>query len=272
MKTMRGSLVFLFVFVLIFLPAVGLAQKEPQLAPEQQREFLLNARVISAVRLGDGVTHSYRLTLSDGELTHDAHFESINESQIFQELKGSDEINLVNSYRYNIAAYELAGLIGLDDMLPVTVERKWRGNTGSLSWWLPVQMDAGEGLKHNIRPPDIEAWNRSMYKVRVFAELIYDTNRSNPENILIGHDWKLYMVDFTRAFRPYDDFRNPKNLVRCSRELLDNLRKLNAAELQARAGKYLTKMEIGGIMQRRDKIVDHIEKLIEEKGEDTVLY
>ena len=26
-------------------------------------------------------------------------------------------------------------------MLPVTVERKWGGNWGALSWWLPVKMD-----------------------------------------------------------------------------------------------------------------------------------
>ena len=29
----------------------------------------------------------------------------------------------------------------MDDMLPVYVERKWEGKTGSLSWWLPVKMD-----------------------------------------------------------------------------------------------------------------------------------
>jgi hypothetical protein len=32
-------------------------------------------------------------------------------------------------------------VIGFDDMLPVYVERKWQGKTGSLSWCLPVTID-----------------------------------------------------------------------------------------------------------------------------------
>jgi hypothetical protein len=28
-------------------------------------------------------------------------------------------------------------LLGLEDMLPVCVERSWQGKPGSLSWWLP---------------------------------------------------------------------------------------------------------------------------------------
>ena len=37
------------------------------------------------------------------------------------------ELDFVDSYKYNIAAYELAELLGMDDMLPVYVERKWQG-------------------------------------------------------------------------------------------------------------------------------------------------
>ena len=57
---------------------------------------------------------------------------------------GRVEMNFVDSYKYNIAAYALAELVGLDDMLPVYVERSWKGNPGSLSWWLPVKMDEAE--------------------------------------------------------------------------------------------------------------------------------
>ena len=34
------------------------------------------------------------------------------------------------------AAFGLAELLGLDDMMPVTVERRWNGKRGALSWWL----------------------------------------------------------------------------------------------------------------------------------------
>jgi hypothetical protein len=159
----------------------------------------------------------------------------------------------------------------MEDMLPVTVLRRWNGKAGSLSWWLSVQMDERERMQKEIEPPDQEAWNHSMLKQRVFAELIYDTDR-NLENVLIGKDWKLYIIDFTRAFRLYHSIKNPQNLVRCDRELLEKLRTLDSSELAARTKGYLNGPEVQGIMKRRDLILAHFEKLIAEKGEHAILY
>ena len=117
-------------------------------------------------------------------------------------------MNFVDSYKYNIAAYELAELLGMDDMLPVYVERKWKGDTGSLSWWLPVKMDELERLKQKLEPPDPDAWNNQMYKIRVFDQLVYDSD-PNLTNVLIGEDWKIWRVDFTRAFRLNTELEKP---------------------------------------------------------------
>jgi hypothetical protein len=256
----------------MFLSTVCIAQEEPQLTKGQKREFLLTAEVIRYRQSSKGITNPYQLTLSDGKVTHDASFQSINERRSWKELSRGGEANFVDSYLYNLAAYELSKLVGLEDMLPVTVERKWRGRTGSLTWWLPVQMSIGEKEDNNIHAPDLLAWNSAMYKVRVFTQLIYDTDRSNPNNILIGKDWEVYMIDFSRAFRLYHDLRNPEDLVYCCRELLEKLRALDAEEVEAKLGKYLNDMEVEGIMKRRDKIVDYFEKRIAEKGEGAVLY
>ena len=272
MRTNRSSLTPLLAFVLIMLPGFCPAQEEPRLTEEQQREFLLNAKVIRYKQMNEGITRSYRLTLSDGKITHDAHFQSINERRSYKELDRGGEVNFVDSYLYNIAAYELAKLIDLDDMLPVTVKRNWQGKTGAVAWWLPVRMNEGQRRDRKISPPDLEAWNNSMYKVRVFAELIYDTDRSNPGNVLIGNNWELYMVDFTRAFRLHHDLRRPQDLVRCSRKLMEKLRALDGQELAAKLGKYLNNLELEGIIRRRDKIVAHFDKLITDKGEYAVLY
>jgi hypothetical protein len=272
MQTNRVYLAFLLAFILIVLPIFSLAQEEPQLTAEQQREFLLSAKVIQSKQLSKGITNSYRLTLSDGVITHDAHFQSINERRSYKQFDSGGESNFVDSYLYNIAAYELAGLIGLDDMLPVTVERKWQGKMGAVAWWLPTQMSLGEKQKNKISPPDLEAWNNSMYKLRVFTQLIHDTDRSNPGNVLIGNKWEVYMIDFTRAFRLYYDLKNPQDLVRCSRELLEKLRALNRDVLAAKVGNHLTGLEMDGVMKRREKIVALFEKLIAEKGEAAVLY
>jgi hypothetical protein len=272
MRTSRALRILLLGSALIFLPAGFCAQEEPQLTPEQQREFLLNAKVIRYEQLNKGITRSYRLTLSDGKVTHYAHFQWVNEREPYKQLERGSEINFVDSYLYNIAAYELAKLIGLDDMLPVTVKRKWQGKPGAMAWWLSTKMSIGEKEDKKISPPDVEAYNKFMYKIRVFSELIYDTDRSNPGNIQIGPGWELYMVDFTRAFRLYHDLKNSRNLVRCSRGLLEKLRALDGKVLAARLGEYLTKLELQGIMKRRDKIVAYFDKLIAEQGETAILY
>jgi hypothetical protein len=118
-----------------------------------------------------GVTHTWRLRLTDGTLTHDAHFQPIDERKSEMKLASGTELNFVDSYKYNIAAYALPELLGMDDMVPIYVERKWNGTSGSMSWWLPWKMDEAERHKQKLTPPDPDAWNNQMYKIRVFHQL-----------------------------------------------------------------------------------------------------
>lgn len=248
------------------------ALQESQLSEDQTRQFLLTAKVIRSKIAKKGITNTLRLTLSDGNITHDASFQSIDEHKSkFEGADGTLEINFVDSYKYNIAAYELAKLIGLGDMVPLTVLRRYGGKDGSLSWWLPVVLDELERQRKKVSPPDVEAYNRQMHKQRVFAELVYDTDR-NLTNIVFSEEWHLWMIDFGRAFRLYHDLKNPKNLEKCDRQLLENLRKLDEKELTAKTKGLLTKLEVQGVMARRDKIVKLFEQLIVQKGEKEVLY
>jgi hypothetical protein len=243
-----------------------------KLTEEQKRDFLLNAKIVRGSRIGKGITNPFRLTLSDGSMVHDASFQSVDIYKPYEKFaNGTTETNFRDSYKYNLAAFELAKLLGLDDMIPVTVERKWEGKRGAVSWWLPTLMTLGDKQKKKAVPPNMEAWNKSMYKVRVFTELVYDTDRSNPGNILIGNNWELYMIDFTRAFRLYTTLAEPKNLVLCDRQLLQRLRQLDAGELEQKTKDWLGSMEIKGVMARRDKIVALFEAFIAEKGESQVL-
>jgi hypothetical protein len=242
------------------------------LTKDQIKEFLLTAKIVNAKESGKGVTHPLRLTLSDGKITHEASFQGIDEHKSTVQLaSGRTEMNFVDSYKYNIAAYTLAELLGIDDMLPVYVERKYKGDPGSLSWWLPVKMDEADRVKQKIPVPDTDAWNNQMYRVRVFDQLVYDTD-DNLTNVLIGEDWKIWRIDFTRAFRTNKDLRTPGNLVRCDRHLLEKLKALDGDQLAARTKHYLTKDEVKAVMARRDKIVARFQQLVSEKGEADVLY
>ena len=270
--TKRVQLMALSLLLCLAFATSARAVQKPQLTEDEMRQFLLTAKVIKDKRAPKGITGVRRLTLSDGKITHEASFQTIDEFKNRYEAPGRPvEINFRDSYKYHIAAYELAKLLGLGDMMPITVARKWVGKSGALSWWLPMQMDELERIKRKIEPPDVEAWNRQMHKMRVFAELVYDTDR-NLGNVLISPEWHLSMIDFSRAFRTHHDLREPKNLVKCDRQLLQHLRLLDEKELTARIKDYLTKMEIQGVMARRDKIVQYFEQLIAKKGEQEVLY
>jgi len=244
---------------------------EPTLTKEQITQFLLTAKVVKSERSKKGITEPWKLTLTDGTITHDASFQTIDEHKPSMQLASGTELNFVDSYKYNIAAYQLAELLGLDDMVPVYVERKWRGDTGSLSWWLPVKMDEVERHKQGLTAPDVDAWNNQMYKVRVLDQLVYD-NDPNLTNVLISADWKIWRVDFSRAFRLSKDLRNPGDLTRCDRHLFDKLKALDGNQLAEKTKHYLTKDEVKALMARRDKIVAQFQKLIAEKGENEVLY
>ena len=113
----------------LIFPAGSQAQSPP--STTRIEEFLKTADVVRADPVGKGVTDTWRLTLKDGEITHDASFQSVDERAPAKDLGGGrTEVNFVDSYRYNIAAYRLARLLGLDDMVPASVERKWRTKTG----------------------------------------------------------------------------------------------------------------------------------------------
>jgi hypothetical protein len=122
-----------------------------------------------------------------------------------------------------------------------------------------------------LTPPDPDAWNNQMYKIRVFDQLVSDTD-ANLTNVLIGDNWQIWRVDFTRAFRLETKVKNPGDLVRCDRHLFEKLKALDGNELQAKTKGYLTKDEAKAVMARRDQIVAQFQSMIAQKGEGEVLY
>lgn len=260
------------VAIVVFVGSLCLGAQEAALTKEQMQEFLLTAKIIDSHEIAKGVTHPWRLTLTDGTIKHDAHFQAVNERKpSISFATGGGEVNFVDSYMYNLAAYRLAELLELDSMMPVTVERKWKGNSGALTWWVTAKWEEGQRLKLKIQPPNPSAWNNQMFRMRVFAQLVYDTDR-NLGNVLITEDWKLWMVDFTRGFRLYKQIRSPGDLQRCDRKLLDNLRALTLDQVTAHTKPFLTKPEIEAVMARRDLLLKHFDALIAAKGEASVLY
>ena len=248
------------------------AAPQQALTRDQMAQFLKTAKVIGHKGISKGVTSPARLTLSDGTLTHDAAFSRVNEHKpIMQFPGGRTELDFVDSYKYTLAANAIGELLGIEDMFPVTVEREWDHDMGALSWWLDTMMEEGDRLKKQINPPDAESWAKQQYTMRVFTQLVDDTDR-NVGNILIDQDWKIHLIDFTRAFRRPHELRAPQLLQRCDKNMLAKLRDLKVEDVKARISKWVPPREIESMMARRDALVALYDKLIAERGEARVLF
>jgi hypothetical protein len=228
-------------------------------------QFLLHAKVIKTRGAGKGVTASIRATMTDGVLTHDAHIQTIDESK--REFRGTQgtELNFRDSWAFNVAAYRINRLIGLN-LVPVSVSRRWKTSDAAYTWWIDdVAMDEAERLKKKLSPPNPLVWNEQMQLVRLFDQLIANIDR-NLGNLIITKDWNVWAIDHTRAFRTQPTLKNPGNIARCDRQVLERLKQLDRATLKTEVGGFLQNYEIDALLKRRDAIVD----LIEQRGPNAV--
>ena len=263
--------------VLALAPSGSAARSQNPAAPPQSvaqvfasraeiEEFLLKGRIVKAKGTGLGITNPLKLTLDDGRVQHYAVFKSVDERKPgVTQLSGSTEIDFKDSWMFEVAAYELDKLLGLD-MVPVTVERTYRGQRGSLQFWIDNCIMESDRLKRKLNPPDPTSWKQQIFKVRVFDNLVYNIDR-NLGNLLISPDWKLYMIDHSRTFKNVNSLKSPKDLTYFSRSLMDALQKLDEPTLKARCEKYLSSFEIKTMLQRRDKIVQLYKRRVAQQGE-----
>jgi hypothetical protein len=97
--------------------------------------------------------------------------------------------------------------------------------------------------------------------MHVYDQLMFNTD-SNATNLLIDTQWRVWMIDHTRAFRTMKTLQDPKMLANCDRGLLEKMKALDKVSLQKEMKNYLTGPEIQGLLARRDVIV----KFFESKG------
>lgn len=231
---------------------------------QAKEEFLRSAKIVKTYGVSKGVTGTERVTLSDGTFSHDASVQRIDEAKAkFEGGMGGAEINFRDSYKYNIAAWKLAVMLGIDDMVPPSVERSYKGSSAAFTWWVDdVMMDEADRKKKKEEAPDKTAWNQELFVMHVFDQLIHNMDR-NLGNMLIDKKWHLWMIDHTRAFRLFRQVKDPKLLQKCDRALLAKMKSLTEANMRETMGNYLTREEVRGLIGRRDMIV----KTFTAKGE-----
>ncbi len=242
----------------------------PFKSDEEVMEFMRMARVVSVREIGKGITRPEVVMLEKEGIQMRAHFQSHDERQDVAKLTTGTEIGFRDTYLFNIAAYKLGVMLGLDN-IPPSIRRKVKGKSGSLRPWVEKTMTDKQRQAQKIVAPDVLRWNRQMYRMRLFDELIANTDR-NQGNILIDEEWKVWMIDHTRAFRRGNKLMRPERIRQFDRKLWDKILVLDEKEVKTRLKKWLSGSEIKAIFKRRDELARHIQKLVDERGEAQIFY
>jgi hypothetical protein len=240
---------------------------------EAAETFLRTAEVAKKKALGSGITHSEQYTLTDGTQTHKAVWKTVNYFARGLSTYGGDVtiLDAEDSYRFEIAAYELDKLLGLD-LVPPAVERTFDRKKGSLQLWVEGAMTEADRKKKGLSPPDVEAWNRQIHKVRLLRQLTDDWDAQNITNVLLDPSFRVYAIDFSRSFTTYGWVRDEKELERFSRSALEALKRLDQATLEARLGAWIRPPQVRALLKRRDQIVAIAARRAAEEGEAAVFY
>lgn len=245
---------------------------------ERWVSFLQTAKIGESTQMGgaDAVTNPWKLGLSKDGVTRFGLWKDIDSTE-----------DKPDRWRYDVAAYRIDVLLGLD-MVPPTAERRFQGRPGSIQLW----MDGTETLKARMTrgagvPGAGEDWNRKAYVQRAFDSLIANDDR-NANNILVDAEGRMMLIDHSRAFRTVKPFaerlvfgagglmRNPDGspypFLKLPRAFVDRLKALDAKTVKTAVKASLTAKEIEALLKRRDLILEEVEALVREKGEAEVLY
>jgi hypothetical protein len=246
----------------------------------QWEEFLKTAEIAKYEPIGEGVTAPWKLYLKNGDVEKKAAWKNID-----QDLGGGAR----DSWKYEIAAYRMDKLIGLN-MVPPAVEREFREKTGDLSLWADNKYSLLKIMDEGIKIPESaqKHFDDMKYVYRLWCCLIANDDPTQ-QNILYTEDWRMILIDHSRAFRSNKEYTErlvfgingikktqadgkPFLIRRVPRVLFDKIKALDFASIKQAVGPYLTDKEIESIIARKKLILDEIAEMIKQYGEDKVLY
>ncbi len=243
----------------------------PFAADEDIEELLRTADVIERQELPIGVTDPQLLTLEKDGIKVHAVFRYVDTVHSNVRMAdGRTRTNLKDSCHFETAAYALSSHLGLD-VVPPVITRRIGTDNGTLQIWLYDALMEGERAEQGLRPPDGMAWRRQVQQMYAFDALIGNDDRTQ-QNILIDQDFKIWLIDHTRAFYRYADMANLEKVNYVERGFWEGLQSLDETAATEVLGEYLTSSEIAVLLERRDRVVEHIQGLVDERGEGAVIF
>lgn len=249
--------------VLIWTPATPMAQGPAGAAESalgakiwvgrhaEMEEALTAAEIDRCEQIGLGVTAPLRCWLSPGQPV---------ESFAWKKVHGR-HLGFWDSYRAEIAAYELDKLLDLD-MVPPTVEKRVRGDLGGAMLWVaPATM---WNIEEPISGPNPAGWARQIVRMKMFDNLIGNTDR-NQGNLLVDPAHNLILIDHSRGFTA--GRRLVARMNRVDPELWERMQALTLEKLEPVLRPWIGRGQIRDILRRRDQMQKEVDRLVAERGD-----
>ena len=275
----RKTFLTVFIFILASQGYVVNGQFTPaEIAQRQEiEEFLKTAEIVSSADIPEGVTKPTRIYLKKGD---------VERSGAWKNPKGMQK-GYLEGWQYEIAAYEIDKLLELN-LIPPTVEREFKGKSGSLQFWVESEFSELAVFEQKIGIPRSKFYKKEnmKYITRAFDSLIGNDDRTQ-QNILYTKDWRMILIDHSRSFRSSKKYTKklmygakglkkvgdrPMLFRRLPRAFVEKVKALNYDDIKNAVGPYLEEKEIKAILLRKELLLKEIEEMVKEQGEDKVLY
>jgi hypothetical protein len=244
-------------------------QPLPLKSYEEIVHFLNTAQVVSSKQIGQGVTGARKVLLEKEGLRVNAVFRDVRISED-RTLPSGTQVPFRDNYIFECAAYELSRLLGLDN-IPPTVEREIQGQEGSLQLWIEGAVTETDRRDQDYTLLDEESLSQQWQVMLVFDNLIFNDDR-NRGNYLYDPMGKMWMVDHTRSFRTDEELPYPSGILYSERRLWEGLQKLESSVMRTHLQRYLGPSELESLIKRKDRLVEYIQEMIAERGEEDVLF
>ncbi len=238
---------------------------------DEATAFLRDAKVVTVEKRLGGITGARKLLLDKDGIRAHAVFRSFERVYYNAEWDtGKFTKFLRDSYRNELAAFELSRLLGLDKVPPTVPWQMGRRN-GSLQLWIENGQPGYNPKETERQPPDPERWQKERDKMRAFDALIENVDR-NVGNMLIDPAGRVWWIDHTRSFGRQRNIGDAELIRRCERGFYQRLKAADPHVIAERLAPYLERLEIEALLERRLKLLALIDQRIAAEGEAAVLF
>jgi len=223
---------------------------------ETWEEFLASAEIVESEQMGEseGVTRPWKLLLRGGGVESKAVWKNV------EGRKGG----FWECWKCEIAAYRMDKYLGVD-AVPPAIERRFKGNGAIILWadsWIDGRKKQAEKIP--VAPRRIGHWNERTALQRAFDNLIGNIDR-HLGNVLITEDWRIILIDHTRAFRSDKksmkklQYGKDKPMKRLPRSFVEKVKALDESTLREIVGDTLNNKEVVAVLARRVLLLEAIE-------------